>query len=176
MAIDNELHARALDEFGYGYMNPTRATDVLSVIFKRIDRAEAESEDLRNQMFDLGHKARRFTTNDQLRAKIAGLEDRAERAEAELKIHLHWHEEAIKLKGPEPGRTPSMVNSWIRNLMNQLEEARVRASRLSSSLAKSEKRIADALARANGRFCEWGGRARMVEDILLGGDGEVDDD
>lgn len=35
-----------------------------------------------------------------------------------------------------------------------------------------EKRIADALAKANGRFCEWGERAEMVEDILRGGDGE----
>lgn len=37
---------------------------------------------------------------------------------------------------------------------------------------EARKRIADALKKSNGRFCEWGERAEMVEDILRGGDGE----
>lgn len=50
MAIDNELHTRALKEFGYGYMNPTRATDVLTAIFERIDKAEARIAELESQL------------------------------------------------------------------------------------------------------------------------------
>lgn len=43
---------------------------------------------------------------------------------AALKLYQNWHEKAIELQGPEPGRTPSMVYSWIVNLKRERDEAR----------------------------------------------------
>lgn len=42
MSTNNELHARALKEFGRGYLSHRRRDDVLSAIFERIDKAEVQ--------------------------------------------------------------------------------------------------------------------------------------
>lgn len=47
-----------------------------------------------------------------------------------LKMYHHWHKRASELQGPEPGRTPSMVYSWIVNLKRERDEARAELGRL----------------------------------------------
>ena len=45
-------------------------------------------------------------------------------------------------------------------------EAADSIERLEARLAEAERKIADALATAGGRWCEWGSRAESVRDIL----------
>jgi hypothetical protein len=48
-------------------------------------------------------------------------------------------------------------------------------ARLIASAPSLERAIRDALKAANGRWCEWGGRAESVRDILLAAIGEDDE-
>lgn len=88
-----------------------------------------------------------------LGSELKSERDRADKAEAELKIHQHWHEEAIKLQGPEPGRTPSMVNAWIRNLMSRLGASELRLKVLEDRLEGSQARTAIVLKAVKDAGC-----------------------
>jgi hypothetical protein len=50
VTINNELHARALREFGRGYLSPTNTGNVLGIIFDRIDRAESTITETRSAL------------------------------------------------------------------------------------------------------------------------------
>jgi len=65
---------------------------------------------------------------------VQELESERDAARAGLKVHEHWHNEAIKLQGDNPGRTPSMVNAWIRNMMSGLETARAELDAIAIAL------------------------------------------
>lgn len=69
--------------------------------------------------------------------------------------------EAQKQRLRELTETHPAANRWEKELTQLVRVAL-------DQVVELEKRIENALARANGRFCEWGERAEMVEAILRG--------
>ena len=92
MSVEAEWHFRS--ELPLGVVSPQadgagrvqRRREAAPRVDCARNGAVAESEDLRNQMLDLDHHARRFTTNDQLQAKLVIAEDKAESAEGSVNV------------------------------------------------------------------------------------------